>query len=296
MKVLGKVKIIFIMLNFAKFVTALVNGTLTYKETIEFIAACAAIRPEVSAALGMIPFVGPGLVTAIVAVNLGAADVVQFLGDPEGGLNWMGIQIKGESAKRKTDRIDFSTVDISQLDPAVQNALKESIPLIKSGKKISEILSDPSMLQKHPWLKGNDIRYTQFSGTLGAGGFYKQYKSQPANAPANQNQNVQAPQSSQTPQSQPSQPGQPRQQGQQGQPQQAQPRQQIRNYNDLLYKAYVDVVQTTNVTLENLVNFKDQIIDKINALAPSYPSINSQQSIQMLENRIRKYSNQAKPA
>jgi hypothetical protein len=55
-------------------------------------------------------------------------------------------------------------------------------------------------------------------------------------------------------------------------------------------------VQTTNVTLENLVNFKDQIIDKINALAPSYPSINSQQSIQMLENRIRKYSNQAKPA
>jgi hypothetical protein len=294
LKVISKIKFVFIFLNFAKFIQALLNGTLEYKQTIEFIAACASIYAPVLAALGAIPIVGPGLVIAIGAVNLGAADVVEFFGNPEAGLNYMGIQITGPSMRRKTDQIDFSTVDVSTLDKSVQNALTESVPLIKNGLKIREILVDPGMVQRHPWLsKRDDIRFTQFSGALGAGGFYKQNKQQapsgqqrldnerkevydrfapadqsimPQNGANNQNTNTQA------------------------------PAQVLRNYNDLLYKAYVDTVQTTNITLENLKNYRQQIITKINNLAPRYPNINAQQAITALDNRIRKYSEQANPA
>lgn len=294
LKVISKIKFVFIFLNFAKFIQALLNGTLEYKQTIEFIAACASIYPPVLAALGLIPIVGPGLVIAVGAVNLGAADVVEFFGNPEAGLNYMGIQITGPSMRRKTDQIDFSTVDVSTLDKSVQNALTESVPLIKNGLKIREILVDPGMVQRHPWLsKRDDIRFTQFSGALGVGGFYKQNKQQapsgqqrldnerkevydrfapadqsimPQNGANNQNTNTQA------------------------------PAQVLRNYNDLLYKAYVDTVQTTNITLENLKNYRQQIITKINNLAPRYPNINAQQAITALDNRIRKYSEQANPA
>jgi hypothetical protein len=286
-KVLSKIKFVFILLNFARFVQALLNGTLEYKQTIEFIAACASINPAVAATLGSIPIVGPGLVIAIGAVNLGAADVVEFFGNPEAGLNYMGFQITGESMRRKTDKIDFSTVDVSTLDKSVQNALAESVPLIKNGLKIREILVDPGMVQRHPWLsKRDDIRFTQFSGALGMGGFYKQNRAQ----------------SAQPQQGQQGQQGQQPQQGQQGAVnQQGQPvynnaqqsQQQLRNHNDLLYKAYVDTVQTTNITLENLKNYRDQIITKINNLAPMYPNINAQQAITALDNRIRKYSGQA---
>ena len=294
LKVISKIKFVFIFLNFARFIQALLNGTLEYKQTIEFIAACASIYPPVLAALGSIPIVGPGLVIAIGAVNLGAADVVEFFGNPEAGLNYMGIQITGPSMRRKTDQIDFRTVDVSTLDKSVQNALTESVPLIKNGLKIREILVDPGMVQRHPWLsKRDDIRFTQFSGALGAGGFYKQNKQQapsgqqrldnerketndrfapsdqsimPENGVNNQNTSTQA------------------------------PAQVLRNYNDLLYKAYVDTVQTTNITLENLKNYRQQIITKINNLAPRYPNINAQQAITALDNRIRKYSEQANPA
>ena len=70
----------------------------------------------------------------------------------------------------------------------------------------------------------------------------------------------------------------------------------LKNHNDLLYKAYVDTVQTTNVTLDNLKSYRDQIISKIQALASNYPNINAQQAITALDNRIRKYSTQASPA
>ena len=294
LKVISKIKFVFIFLNFARFIQALLNGTLEYKQTIEFIAACASIYPPVLAALGSIPIVGPGIVIAIGAVNLGAADVVEFFGNPEAGLNYMGIQITGPSMRRKTDQIDFRTVDVSTLDKSVQNALTESVPLIKNGLKIREILVDPGMVQRHPWLsKRDDIRFTQFSGALGAGGFYKQNKQQvpsgqqrldnerketndrlapsdqsimPENGVNNQNTSTQA------------------------------PAQVLRNYNDLLYKAYVDTVQTTNITLENLKNYRQQIITKINNLAPRYPNINAQQAITALDNRIRKYSEQGNPA
>jgi hypothetical protein len=179
LKIFSKIKFVFIFINFANFFNGLLQGTLDYKQTIEFIAACAAISKEVLTFLGLIPYIGPGLVTAVIAVNFGAADIVQFFGDPESGLNYMGFQITGESMRRKTDKIDFSTVDTSKLDQSVQNALRESVPLIQQGLKIREILTDPTMVQKHPWLtKRDDIRFTQFSGTLGMGGFYKRNKAQ----------------------------------------------------------------------------------------------------------------------
>jgi len=289
LKVISKIKFVFIFLNFAKFMQALLNGTLEYKQTIEFIAACAAISPQVTGTLGQIPIVGPGLVIAIAAVNLGAADVVEFFGNPEAGLNYMGFQITGPSARRKTDQIDFSTLDLSTLDKSVQNALSESVPLIKNGLKIREILVDPGMVQRHPWLsKTDDIRFTQFSGALGSGGFYKQNKQQVASGNerldserkevkdrlVNRQVNNIPAGSVDT----------------QTQNQTQKPAAVLRNYNDLLYKAYVDVVKSTNITLDNMVQYKDQIIQKINNLAPSYPNINAQQSITLLENRIRKYS------
>jgi hypothetical protein len=279
LKVLGKIKFVFIFLNFVRFFNSLINGTLTYKETIEFIAACAAISKEVLAYVGAIPFIGPGLVAAVIAVNFGAADIVQFFGDPESGLNFMGFQITGESMRRKTDKIDFSTVDTSKLDPSVQNALRESVPLIQQGLKIREILTDPTMVQNHPWLtKRDDIRFTQFSGTLGMGGFYTRNKAQSQESQSGESQTQARSFNNNT----------------FNNSQQQMPK--INNHNDLLYKAYVDTVQTTNVTLDNLKSYRDQIISKIQALSSYYPNINAQQAITALDNRIRKYSTQASPA
>jgi hypothetical protein len=278
LKIFSKIKFVFIYLNFVKFFNGLLNGTLTYKETIEFIAACAAISKEVLTLLGLIPFVGPILVAEVLLINFGAADIAQFAGDPESGFNFMGFQITGESAKRKTDKIDFATVDLKTLDPAVQSALREAIPLIQSGMKSREIISSPEMLQKHPWLKGDDIRFTQFIGALGQGGFYRYHSGkQNSNQQSNQTQPIEETQN---------------------QPVYNNSRQmpKINNHNDLLYKAYVDTVQTTNVTLDNLKSYRDQIISKIQALSSNYPNINAQQAITALDNRIRKYSTQASPA
>ena len=201
----------------------------------------------------------------------------------------MGFQITGESMRRKTDKIDFSTVDTSKLDPSVQNALRESVPLIQQGIKIREILTDPTMVQNHPWLtKRDDIRFTQFSGTLGMGGFYTRNKAQSSQ------QQAQGPYLNKPPYS-----GQANQQGQSVYNNAQQTQQQmppLKNHNDLLYKAYVDTVQTTNVTLDNLKSYRDQIISKIQALSSNYPNINAQQAITALDNRIRKYSTQASPA
>lgn len=278
LKIFSKIKFVFIFLNFVKFFNGLLNGTLTYKETIEFIAACAAISKEVLVFLGLIPIVGPGLVTAVIAINFGAADIAQFIGDPESGFNFMGFQITGESAKRRTDKIDFATVDVKTLDPAVQSALREAIPLIQSGMKSREIISSPEMLQKHPWLKGDDIRFTQFIGALGQGGFYRHHSGK-------QNSSQQSNQTQPTEETQ----NQPVYNNRRQMP-------KLNNHNDLLYKAYVDTVQSTNITLENMKNYRDQIISKIQALASNYPNINAQQAITALDNRIRKYSTQASRA
>lgn len=278
LKIFSKIKFVFIFLNFVKFFNGLLNGTLTYKETIEFIAACAAISKEVLAYLGMIPYIGPGLVAAVIAINFGAADIAQFIGDPESGFSFMGFTITGESAKRRTDKIDFATVDVKTLDPAVQSALREAIPLIQSGMKSREIISSPEMLQKHPWLKGDDIRFTQFIGALGQGGFYRLHSGK-------QNSSQQSNQTQPTEEIQ----NQPVYNNRRQMP-------KLNNHNDLLYKAYVDTVQSTNITLENMKNYRDQIISKIQALSSNYPNINAQQAITALDNRIRKYSNQASPA
>lgn len=278
LKIFSKIKFVFIYLNFVKFFNGLLNGTLTYKETIEFIAACAAISKEVLTLLGMIPFVGPILVAEVLLINFGAADIAQFIGDPESGFNFMGFQITGESAKRRTDKIDFATVDVKTLDPAVQSALREAIPLIQSGMKSREIISSPEMLQKHPWLKGDDIRFTQFIGALGQGGFYRHHSGK-------QNSKQQSNQTQPTEETQ----NQPVYNNRRQMP-------KLNNHNDLLYKAYVDTVQSTNITLENMKNYRDQIISKIQALSSNYPNINAQQAITALDNRIRKYSTQASPA
>ena len=293
LKIFSKIKFVFIFLNFVKFFNGLINGTLTYKETIEFIAACAAISKEVLVFLGLIPYVGPGLVTAVIAINFGAADIAQFIGDPESGFNFMGFQITGESAKRRTDKIDFATVDVKTLDPAVQSALREAIPLIQSGMKSREIISSPEMLQKHPWLKGDDIRFTQFIGALGQGGFYRHHSGkQNSSQQSNQTQPTEETQTQPTEETQ----NQPTEETQ-NQPVYNNRRQmpKLNNHNDLLYKAYVDTVQSTNITLENMKNYRDQIISKIQALASNYPNINAQQAITALDNRIRKYSTQATP-
>ena len=282
LKIFSKIKFVFIFINFANFFNGLINGTLTYKETIEFIAACAAISKEVLALLGMIPYIGLGLVSAVIAVNFGAADIAEFFGDPEAGFSWMGFRITGESMRRKTDKIDFSTVDTSSLDPSVQNALRESVPLIQQGLKIREILTDPTMVQKHPWLtKRDDIRFTQFSGTLGVGGFYKRNKAQ--------SQESQSGESQTQPRSFNNNTFNNNQQQRANTP-------KLNNYNDLLYKAYTDVTSSSEVTLNNLKNYRDQIITKIQALSSYYPNINAQQAITALDNRIRKYSTQASPA
>jgi len=278
LKIFSKIKFVFIYLNFVKFFNGLLNGTLTYKETIEFIAACAAISKEVLAYVGMIPIVGPILVAEVLLINFGAADIAQFAGDPESGFNFMGFQITGESAKRRTDKIDFATVDVKTLDPAVQSALREAIPLIQSGMKSREIISSPEMLQKHPWLKGDDIRFTQFIGALGQGGFYRYHSGK-------QNSSQQSNQTQPTEETQ----NQPVYNNRRQMP-------KLNNHNDLLYKAYVDTVQSTNITLENMKNYRDQIISKIQALSSNYPNINAQQAITALDNRIRKYSTQASPA
>jgi hypothetical protein len=194
----------------------------------------------------------------------------------------MGFQITGESMRRKTDKIDFSTVDTSSLDPSVQNALRESVPLIQQGLKIREILTDPTMVQNHPWLtKRDDIRFTQFSGTLGVGGFYKRNKAQ--------SQESQSGESQTQPRSFNNNTFNNNQQQRANTP-------KLNNYNDLLYKAYTDVTSSSEVTLNNLKNYRDQIITKIQALSSYYPNINAQQAITALDNRIRKYSTQASPA
>ena len=283
LKIFSKIKFVFIFINFANFFNGLLQGTLDYKQTIEFIAACAAINKEVLALLGMIPYIGLGLVSAVIAVNFGAADIVEFFGDPEAGFSFMGFRITGESMRRKTDKIDFSTVDTSTLDPSVQNALRESVPLIQQGLKIREILTDPTMVQNHPWLtKRDDIRFTQFSGTLGMGGFYKRNKAQSQQESPSQESQTQ-------PRSFNNNTFNNNQQQKANTP-------KLNNYNDLLYKAYTDVTSSSEVTLNNLKNYRDQIITKIQALSSYYPNINAQQAITALDNRIRKYSTQASPA
>jgi len=264
--------------------------------------AIGAISNTVAAAVSIAPGPLTPVAAALAAIgmgsDLGADAAVKAADVAEGGeLKLFGRTLKQKSKERQQQEALEAGLNAKNIDPQVQSALDASKRMLMAGSKIIDITNDPKMKSVYTWLGTGDARDTQFKvqvaalrKSLRAGGGEVQ-RGQPQ-------QQGQGPYLNKPPYSGPAnQQGQPvYNNAQQAQQQQTQQQQPLRNYNDLLYKAYVDVVRTTNVTLENLVNFKDQIIDKINALAPSYPSINSQQSIQMLENRIRKYTNQAKPA
>jgi hypothetical protein len=255
--------------------------------------AIGAISNTVAAAVSIAPGPLTPIAAALAAIGMGSdlgADAAVALGDAaEGGeLKLFGRTLKQKSKERQQQEAFEAGLNAKNIDPQVRSALEASERMLMAGSKIIDIINDPKMKSIYPWLGTSDAKDAQFKVQITA--LRKSLRASGGESqPAQNQQQSQGSYLNKPPYSgNANQLGQPRQQGQ--------PKQEIKNYNDLLYKAYVDVVQTTNVTLENLVNFKDQIIRKINALAPSYPSINSQQSIQMLENRIRKYSNQAKPA
>lgn len=263
-----KLPYVFIALNAVSILMRIKNGEgVDYKTFMNFIAAIITV-PAISGIISLIPVIGPALIVAAGVVSFGGLDFAEFFGDPAAGLNLLGFQVTGPSKVRQTELMDFRTTDISKYDPAVQIALKESIPLIQSGQKISDILVNPNLLQRHPWLRSNnDIRYKQFIGAMGTGKFYANTKNQPQAKPQNVNQ-----QNNQQPNQQPNQ-------------------QQINTHRQLLYKAYVDTVRNPTVTLDNLVKNRVAIETKIKTLAPQY-GIDVNQAIQALHNTIRKYGGQ----
>ena len=266
--------------------------------------AIGVLANTVSAAVSLAPGPLTPVALALSAIGIGSdvgADVARDAGDAaEGGeFKLFGKTLKQKSQQRQQQDAFEAGYNAKNIDPQVQSALDASKRMFIAGSKITDIMNDPKMKSIYTWLGTGDARDTQFKVQLTV--LRKSLRSGGA-------------------QPQAAQQGQPQQQGQgpylnkppysgpvnqQGQPvynnaQQAQQAQQqmppLKNHNDLLYKAYVDTVQTTNVTLDNLKSYRDQIISKIQALSSNYPNINAQQAITALDNRIRKYSTQASPA
>jgi hypothetical protein len=261
--------------------------------------AIGAISNTVAAAVSIAPGPLTPVAAALAAIgmgsDLGADAAVKAADVAEGGeFKLFGKTLKQKSQQRQQQDAFEAGYNAKNIDPQVQSALDASKRMIMSGSKIIDIMNDPKMKSIYTWLGTGDARDTQFKvqvtalrKSLRAGGGEVQ--------PGQGQQQGLGPYLNKPPYSGPAnQQGQPvynnAQQAQQAQQQQKQP---LRNPNDLLYKAYVDTVQTTNVTLENLKNYREQIITKINNLAPMYPNINAQQAITALDNRIRKYSGQA---
>jgi hypothetical protein len=264
--------------------------------------AIGAISNTVAAAVSIAPGPLTPVAAALAAIgmgsDLGADAAVKAADVAEGGeFKLFGKTLKQKSQQRQQQDAFEAGYNAKNIDPQVQSALDASKRMIMSGSKIIDIMNDPKMKSIYTWLGTGDARDTQFKvqvtalrKSLRAGGGEVQ--------PGQGQQQGLGPYLNKPPYSGPAnQQGQPAynnaQQAQQAQQQQQQP---LKNPNDLLYKAYVDTVQTTNVTLENLKNYREQIITKINNLAPMYPNINAQQAITALDNRIRKYSGQAQPA
>ena len=263
--------------------------------------AIGVLANTVSAAVSLAPGPLTPVALALSAIGIGSdvgADFARDAGDAyEGGeFKLFGKTVKQKSQQRQQQDALEAGLNAKNIDPRVQSALDASKRMFMAGSKSTDIMNDPKMKFTYPWLGTGDALDTQFKfqlpklrQSLRSGGAQPQAAQQ----------------------------GQPQQQGQgpylnkppysgavnqQGQPvynnaQQAQQQMPtLKNHNDLLYKAYVDTVQTTNVTLDNLKSYRDQIISKIQALASNYPNINAQQAITALDNRIRKYSTQASPA
>jgi hypothetical protein len=264
--------------------------------------AIGAISNTVAAAVSIAPGPLTPVAAALAAIGMGSdlgADVARDAGDAaEGGeFKLFGKTLKQKSKQRQQQDAFEAGLNAKTIDPQVHSALSASKRMLMAGSKIVDIMNDPKMKSIYPWLGTGDARDAQFRvqitalrKSLRAGGGEEQVGQEQQQAPGPYLNK--APYGSQ-PQSAP------QAAGQQGQPvynnsqQPQQQPQQLRNHNDLLYKAYVDTVQNTNVTLDNLKNYREQIITKINNLSPMYPNINAQQAITALDNRIRKYSAQA---
>lgn len=266
--------------------------------------AIGVIANTVAAAVSIAPGPLTPVAAALSAIGMGSdlgADVARDAGDAvEGGeFKLFGKTLKQKSKQRQQQDAFEAGINAKNIDPQVQLALSASKNMIMSGSKILDIMNDPTMKQSYPWLGTGDAKDVQFRvqitalrKSLRSGGGQDQ-TAQPQQLGKSQEQ-AQGPYLNKPPYSGPT-----NQQGQAVYNNAQQPQQQmsqLKNHNDLLYKAYVDTVQTTNVTLENLQNYRQQIIGKIQALSQYYPNINAQQAITALDNRIRKYSGQAQPA
>jgi len=261
--------------------------------------AIGAISNTVAAAVSIAPGPLTPVAAALTAIGMGSdlgADVARDAGDAaEGGeFKLFGRTLKQKSRQRQQQDAFEAGVNAKNIDPQVQSALEDSKNMLMNGSKIIGIINDQRMKSIYPWLGTSDARDAQFrvqitalSKSLRAGGGQQAQQGQQGQP----QQQAQGPYLNKPPYS-----GTVNQQGQpvynnaqQTQQQQMPP---LNNYNDLLYKAYTGTTQTTNVSLENLKNYRQQIIAKIQALSQYYPNINAQQAITALDNRIRKYSGQ----
>jgi hypothetical protein len=271
--------------------------------------AIGVISNTVAAAVSIAPGPLTPVAAALTAIGMGSdlgADLAVKGADVAEGaeLKLFGRTLKKKSKERQQQESLEAGLNAKNIDPLVQAALNDSKSLFMSGLRTPDVMNNQRMKATYPWLGSGDARDTQFkmqvpilrkslrSGTTPQG---QSAQGQPAQTqPGKPQQQAPGPYLNKPPYSEPA--------NQQGQPayNNAQQRQQqmpvLNNYNDLLYKAYQDVTQTTNVTLENLKNYRQQIINKIQALSRFYPNINAQQAIVALDNRIRRFSGQAQPA
>ena len=265
--------------------------------------AIGVLANTVSAAVSLAPGPLTPVALALSAIGIGSdvgADVARDAGDAaEGGeFKLFGKTLKQKSQQRQQQDAFETGYNAKNIDPQVQLALDVSKRMFMAGSKITDIMNDPKMKSIYTWLGTGDARDTQFKVQLTV--LRKSLRSGGAQPQAAQQgqpqQQGQGPYLNKPPYSGPvNQQVQPAYNNSQQRQQQMPP---LNNHNDLLYKAYVDTTQTSNVTLENLKNYRQQIITKIQALAQYYPNINAQQAITALDNRIRKYSGptQAQPA
>jgi hypothetical protein len=260
--------------------------------------AIGVIANTVAAAVSIAPGPLTPVAAALSAIGMGSdlgADVARDAGDAaEGGeFKLFGKTLKQKSKQRQQQDAFEAGLNAKTIDPQVQSALQDSKNMLMNGSKIIGIINDPRMKSIYPWIGTSDARDTQFRvqltslrKSLRSGGGQLAQQQGPLN-PSQANQQGQ---------SEVSLTGTYNNSGYNNSQQQRANTPKLNSYNDLLYKAYTDVTSSSEVTLNNLKNYRDQIINKIQALSSYYPNINAQQAITALDNRIRKYSTQASPA
>jgi len=248
--------------------------------------AIGVIANTVAAAVSIAPGPLTPVAAALSVIGMGSdlgADVARDAGDAaEGGeFKLFGKTLKQKSQQRKQQDAFEAGLSAKTIDPQVQSALQDSKNMLMNGSKIIGIINDPRMKSIYPWIGTSDARDAQFRVQLTF--LRKSLRSGSGQLAQQQGQ------------SEVSLTGTYNNSGYNSQQQRANTP-KLNNYNDLLYKAYTDVTSSSEVTLNNLKNYRDQIITKIQALSSYYPNINAQQAITALDNRIRKYSTQASPA